>query len=291
MASWWQPRPATVNRRVAACARAAPLLQGWPMTDRILVERRGPLLVMGLNRADKLNAFDPPMIQELARAYTLLAKDRELRCGVVWAQGRYFTAGLDLPRFMKRLPLEPISPIIPRGCVDPWGVATAPCPKPVVTAVQGPCLTMGIELMLCGQVTVAAEGATFSQIEVARGLLPFGGGTVRWPQAVGAHNAFRYLLTGDTIDANEALRIGLVQQVVAGGKSLDAALEIAGKIAAQAPLAVQATLRNVRVAENRGARAALAKVRGELVRLLLTKDVRRGLAAFRDKRPADFRGD
>lgn len=261
------------------------------MAEKILVERRGALLHISLNRPDKLNAFDPEMIGQLAAAYTQLAKDRELRCGVLSAQGRYFTSGLDLAAIVKHLPRELISPMVPRGMVDPWGVTTEPCPKPVVTAVQGRCYTLGIELMLCAQVNIAAQEATFTQSEVSRGIFPFGGGTVRWPLAVGTHNAYRYLLTGDELDANEALRIGLVQRVVPAEQCLPAAFEMAETIARQAPLGVQATLRNVRLSQTKGPKAALRKLRWQFFRLLMSKDARRGLEAFKARKTAEFKGD
>ena len=259
--------------------------------DRVLVERRGHLLLVGLNRPDKLNAFDPEMIRQLAMAYTRLDEDRELRCGVLWAQGRYFTAGLDLGAVIKRVPRELISPMIPRGAVDPWGVARRPCRKPIVTAVEGPCYTLGIELFLAGQITVASESARFTQLEISRGIFPFGGGTVRWPLAAGTQNAYLHLLTADEFDAAEAYRIGLVQKVVPAGQALTIATEIADRIAAQAPLGVQATLESVRHMQSHGAQSALSKLRMKFVRLLLTKDARRGLEAFKAKRAATFEGD
>ena len=281
------------------------------MTDTVITEREGHILRIGLNRPEKLNAFDVDMIRQLAAAYTELAKDRELRCGVVWAEGRYFTSGLDLPSLVRNIPAEvasrvvkpitrpipfdvplgPLTPAIPPGKVDPWGVSSDPCPKPIITAVHGRCFTLGIELMLCAQVNVAGEEATFTQYEVSRGLLPFGGGTVRWPLAAGAHNAYRYLLTGDELDAAEALRIGLVQQVVPTEGCLPAAMEIAEKIAQQAPLAVQAVIANVRLAQSKGTGAALGKVQRELARLMLTKDVRRGFRAYQQRTTAEFEGN
>jgi len=261
------------------------------MTERVTTERRGEVLLIGLNRADKRNAFDPEMVRQLSEAYTLLANDKSLRCGVLHAHGEHFTAGLDMPAIAKQIPLEPFKPMVPRGGVDPWGVTTAPCPKPIVTAVQGVCYTLGIELMLCGQVTIAADSARFIQYEVSRGLFPFGGGTVRWPLAVGTHNAYRYLLTGDPLDAAEALRIGLVQKVVPAEQCLAEAVAMAERIAAQAPLGVQATLRNVRLAESKGSEAALGRLRREILKLLLSKDIRRGLQAFKERREARYEGN
>ena len=261
------------------------------MPEKISLERRGHLLLIGLNRPDKLNAFDPEMIRELAAAYTGLAKDKDLRCGVLWAQGSDFTAGLDMPAIARHVPKALFQPFIPRGMVDPWGVSTAPCPKPLVTAVQGRCYTLGIELLLCNQVTVASADAQFTQYEVSRGLFPFGGGTVRWPQAVGANNAYRYLLTGDWFDAQEAHRLGLVQEVVPAEQCLPRAIEIAEKIAAQAPLGVQAVLRSTRLSQSRGASTALGKLNMQILRLFLSKDAKRGIEAFKNRTTAKFEGN
>lgn len=261
------------------------------MTEKVLVERRGHLLLIGLNRPDKLNAFDPEMIRELAAAYTQLAKDKTLRCGVLWAQGKDFTAGLDMPAIVRHVPKAIFQPFIPRGMIDPWGVSTPPCPKPLVTAVQGRCYTLGIELMLCNQISIASEDAQFTQYEVSRGLFPFGGGTVRWPQAVGVNNAYRYMLTGDWFDAREAQRLGLIQEVVAADRCLPRAIEMAEKIAQQAPLGVQAVLRSTRLAQSRGAVTALGKLHWQILRLFLSKDARRGIEAFKQRSAARFEGD
>ncbi len=261
------------------------------MSEKILVERRDHLLLIGLNRPEKLNAFDPEMIRQLSEAYTRLDRERDLRSGLVWAQGRYFTSGLDLAAVVKRMPRELVSPTIPRRAVDPWGVTRRPCRKPIVTAVEGPCYTLGIELLLCGQVAVASESARFAQLEVARGIFPFGGGTVRWPLAAGPQNAYLHLLTADEFDAAEAYRIGLVQKVVAPGQSLAAATEIAERIAAQAPLGVQATIASVRRMQSKGAQSAFSKLRMTFLRLLISKDARRGLEAFKARKSATFEGD
>jgi enoyl-CoA hydratase len=115
---------------------------------------------------------------------------------------------------------------------------------------------------------------------------------VRWPLAVGTHNAYRYLLlTGEEFDAAEALRMGLVQQVVPTDKCLPAAVEMAEKIARQAPLGVRAILRNARLAQSKGSDAALGRVQRELVRLMLSKDVRRGFKAYQQRATAEFKGD
>lgn len=262
------------------------------MTDKVVTERRGHLLLIGLNRPDKLNAFDPEMIGQLSAAYTQLDEDRELRCGVLWAKGRYFTSGLELDKIVKAMPREVIAPrMIPRGAVNPWGTTGKICRKPIVCAVEGPCYTLGIELILCGQITVASTNARFTQAEIARGIFPFGGGTVRWPLATGTQNAYLHILTADEFDADEAYRIGLVQKVVAPGEALKEATVIAERIAQNAPLGVQATLESVRHMQAHGAESALKRLRGKLLRLMLSKDARRGVAAFKARQPAVFEGN
>lgn len=261
------------------------------MATLISTEKRGHILLIGLNRPEKLNSFNPEMIAQLAHAYKQLAKDPELRCGVLWAHGTDFTAGLDMPSIAKHVPKALIKPFIPRGTLDPWGVSTLQCPKPIVSAVQGRCYTLGIELILAGQITVAAQSATFNQFEVGRGLFPFGGGTVRWPHSVGLNNAYRYILTAEWFNADEAYRLGLVQDVVPDGQQLEKAIELAEKIAAQAPLGIQAILKSTRLAQAKGSQVALAKVKWQILRLFLSKDAKRGIEAFKNRSTANFKGN
>src|SRR5205085_10872137 len=122
------------------------------------------------------------------------------------------------------------------GGLDPLGLFGPRGRKPIIGAVQGTCFTIGIELLLATDLRIAAASAKFAQIEIKRGIYPGGGATLRFPRECGWGNAMRWLLTGDTFDAAEALRIGLVQEVVEHGKQLARALELADVIAAQAPL-------------------------------------------------------
>ncbi|MFT4295825.1 MAG: crotonase/enoyl-CoA hydratase family protein [Micropruina sp.] len=255
--------------------------------ERVLVERRGPILLIGLNRPDKRNAADLAMLHALARAYTLLHTDAALRVGVVHAVGEHFTGGLDLADVGPAL-LSGSAELLPPGTVDPWGVATEPVAKPVVAAVQGTCLTLGVELALAADVVVAAAGTRFAQLEVARGIMAFGGATLRLPR-LGWGDAMRWLLTGDFFDAAEAHRLGLVQQVVPDGEQLDAALALAGRIAAQAPLAVQATLANARLALTDPASAA-ARLHPVVAMLAGTSDARRAMQGYLSGAPVEFEG-
>jgi enoyl-CoA hydratase len=256
---------------------------------RVVTERRGHLLLIGLNRAEKRNAADFAMLQELSLAYGLLERDPDLRVGVVHALGDHFTAGLDLADVGPRLGPNGLE-IVPEGGINPWQVDGTELSKPVVIAVQGTCLTLGIELMLASDIVVAAESTRFGQIEVSRGILPFGGATIRFPRAAGWGNAMRWLLTGDLFDAREAHRMGLVQEIVPDGRQLHRALELAERIAAQAPLAVQATLASARTALRDGQAAAEAELQPALARLAASTDARIGMEAFLSRTPAEFEG-
>lgn len=258
------------------------------MTSRITVERDGHVLLIGFNRPEKRNAADFQLLQELSLAYGELERDPDVRVGVVFAHGDHFTGGLDLADVAPRIGADGLN-IVPDGGIDPWQTSGVARTKPVVIAVQGTCLTLGIELMLASDVSIAAASTVFGQIEVARGILPFGGATLRFPRVAGWGNAMRWILTGDTFDAAEALRIGLVQEVVDDGRQFDRAREIAARIAAQAPLAVQATLASARqaISDPDGAAAALQPA---LVRLAASEDARIGMQAFMTRTTPEFVG-
>jgi enoyl-CoA hydratase len=256
---------------------------------RITTERRGHVLLIGFNRQDKRNAADFRLLQELAVAYGVLERDPDLRAGFVFAHGDHFTGGLDLADVGPRITATGLDIAGEEG-IDPWQVSGVQLSKPVVIAVQGTCLTLGIELMLASDIAIAAESTRFGQIEVARGILPFGGATLRFPRAVGWGNAMRWILTGDMFDAAEALRIGLVQEVVPDGTQFDRGLELAERIAAQAPLAVQAALASARSAVRDGDAIAEKQLQPALVRLAASEDAAIGMRAFLTRTPAEFVG-
>ncbi len=258
-------------------------------SPRVTVERDGHVLLIGLNRPEKRNAADFRMITELAAAYGELDSDPELRAGFVFAHGEHFTAGLDLADIGPRIGPDGLD-LVPGGGINPWQVGGTHLSKPVVMAVQGTCLTLGIELILASDITVAADSTTFGQIEVSRGILPFGGATIRLPRAVGWGNAMRWILTGDQFDAAEAHRIGLVQEVVPHGSQYERGLELARRVASQAPLAVQAALASARLAVREGDAAAEAGLQPALVELATSEDSRIGMEAFLSRRPAEFVG-
>jgi enoyl-CoA hydratase/carnithine racemase len=260
-----------------------------PTLDTVTLERDGHVLVMGLNRPQKRNAFTVAMLADLSRAYALLEHEETLRAGVLIAHGEHFTAGLDLVDVAPYL-AEGRDPM-PEDGRDPWRLDGA-WTKPVVAAVQGRCLTLGIELLLAADIRVAAADARFAQIEVLRGIVPFGGATLRLPRQTGWGNAMRWLLTGDEFDAQEARRIGLVQEVQASPAAAQArARELAHTIADRAaPLGVAATLASAQLARTDGDAAAIAALRPEVTRLFGTADAAEGVQSFVERRPARFAG-
>jgi enoyl-CoA hydratase len=156
--------------------------------------------------------------------------------------------------------------------------------------VQGVSFTLAIELALASDIVVAADDVRFRQLEIGRGILPFGGATVRAPQQLGWGNAMRWILTAEEFGAAEAHRIGLVQEVAPAGQQLDRAAEIAHLVAAQAPLGVRGTLANARVAlrsEQDRATDHLAQV---LPTMIASEDAQEGLQSFLERRPARFLG-
>ena len=257
-------------------------------TGTVSLERRGHVLLMGLDRVAKRNAFDLPMWEALQRAYGELARDPALRVGVVFAHGDHFTGGVDLPQWGNKFASGKWEVV--DGGIDPLGLGSAPVGKPIVVAIQGTCLTIGIELALATDIRIAATTARFAQIEIKRGIYPVGGATIRFPREVGWGNAMRLLLTGDDFDAAEAHRIGLVQEVVEPGKLLDRAVAIAEVIAAQAPLGVYATLRSSRLALAEAEAHAAARLMPDLLPLMSSADVQEGLRAFLERRPGKFTG-
>jgi enoyl-CoA hydratase/carnithine racemase len=255
----------------------------------VTVELRGHVLMMGLNRPAKRNAFNLALIDELAAAYHRLETDDEVRCGVLFAHGDHFTGGLDLAE---------VGPLVRDGRLDfsasgrrdPWrkdGTWTTP----VVAAVQGWVMTLAIELLLAADIRIAAADSRFAQMEINRGIYAFGGATIRLPRDAGWGNAMRWLLTGEEYDAYEAHRIGLVQEVVEPGRQVDRALEIAEAIATKSgPLGVKATLASAHRARLEGESAAFARLEPDMADLFDSEDGREGLQSFIERRAAKFVG-
>jgi enoyl-CoA hydratase len=254
----------------------------------VTVALDGHVLLMGLNRPAKRNAFNLAMIEQLAAAYHELETDPNVRCGVLFAHGQHFTGGLDLAE---------VGPVIGEGGLDfgpghrdPWRKDDH-WTTPVVAAAQGWVMTLAIELLLAADIRIAASDSRFSQLEIRRGIYAFGGATVRLVREAGWGNAMRWLLTGEEYDAEEALRIGLIQEIVEPGRQLDRAVELAQMIASKsAPLGVKATLASAHRTRREGEAAAFARLEPDMVELLGSEDGREGLMSFVERREARFVG-
>lgn len=258
--------------------------------SKVSVETNEHVLIIKLNRSEKMNAFDLDMYRDLSLAYGELHRNPDLRCGVLAADGDHFTSGLDLvawaPHFGKGS-----FPDLPADGIDPLGLdEDNRLGKPIVMAAQGLCLTIGLELLLATDIRVAATNTRYAQIEIKRGIYPVGGATVRLIQEIGWGNAMRYLLTADEISAEEAFRLGLVQELIEPGRQVERALEIAATIAVQAPLGVMATLASARLTRARGEQAAFERLLPDLLPLMKSEDVKEGIESFIERREARFKG-
>lgn len=251
-------------------------------------EVRGHLFLIGLDRASKRNAFDSHMIHDLSLALTEYEDNPELRCAVVFAHGDHFTAGLDLVELQPKLADGVFN--FSDDIVNPWGTVGRQRTKPLVTAVQGYCYTAGIELMLNSDIVVANENTQFTQIEVQRGILPFGGATVRFVQAAGWGKAMKYVLTGDLFYAQTAYEMNLVTEIAEGNNQLIRAIELAERIAQAAPLAVQAALKSAHHAFLNSPEAAFAELQNLLTPLLTSEDAQEGVLAMLERRAPQFKG-
>jgi enoyl-CoA hydratase/carnithine racemase len=255
----------------------------------LTTERHGPVWIMGLNRAAKRNAFDPDLFHSLARAYGELERDPELRCGVVFGHGDHFTAGIDLAQYSEKFKAPGDAFALNEGEMDPFNLRTR-MSKPVVMAAHGISFTIAIEMMLGADIRIAARGVRFGQLEIARGLYPLGGATFRLVREAGWGNAMRWLLTAEEFGADEALRIGLIQDIVEPGEHLARAVSIAERVAAQAPLGVRATLRSAWTGVLEGEAEAYSRMRDDLPQVLASEDFAEGVASFRERRAARFQG-
>jgi len=253
---------------------------------RVRSERHGRILKIVIDNAAKKNAFAPEMMAQLAAAMTELDRDPELWVGVLCAVGDDFTAGLDMPKFFG--PGAMPTPI-PDDHIDPFGMRNH-CRKPLVTAVQGICFTVGIEMALAGDIVVAAEGTRFCQMEAKRGIAPLGGAHFRFISRAGWGNAMYHLMLCDEFGAEEAWRIGLVQEVTPAGRQVQRAMEIALLIATNAPLGVQVTKEAGRKFIEAGERAAIDAVPTIRERVMGTQDAAEGIRSFVERRAAVFQG-
>ena len=260
------------------------------MSELVTVDLADHVLRIGVNRPEKRNAHNLDVIAALGAAFDRLAEDEDARVGVVFGHGDHFSAGLDLAEVGPYVAEHGPSALAGEGTHDPYGLWGPRVRKPVVLAVQGIAFTLSIELALAADIVVAASDVRFRQLEIGRGIIPFGGATIRAQEQLGWGNAMRFLLTAEEFGAEEALRIGLVQEVVEPGQQVTRATELAATIAKQAPLGVVGTLENALVARHEGHEAARDHLAELLPRILASDDAAEGVRSFLERREADFTG-
>lgn len=260
------------------------------MAEFITTEKHGHVLVIAFNRANDKNAFNTQMLRELSAAYEQMETDSDVRVGVVWAEGKHFTLGLDLNEVAASIQNSNGNLLSTPDGIDPWAISGKSKTKPVIVAAHGFCFTLGIELMLASDIRIATQSTKFGQIEVTRGVFPFGGATLRFSAQCGWGNAMKYMLTGEMFTAAEALRIGLIQEIVEQATLRERALELAQEIADQSPLAVRATLASATLAIQKGPTTAAANLFPELQKMLKSEDAAEGIRSFQEKRKAKFPG-
>ncbi len=256
--------------------------------SHIEVSRQQHILLIKINRPEKYNALSPDMYHEIGKAYQMLGDDPELRVGLLYAEGKHFTAGVELDLWAPIFGSGNAFPVAENE-IDPFGLTGERHKKPIVSVCQGYCFTWGVEIMLNSEIRIAASDTQFQMLEVQRGLYPCGGATLRLPKEIGWSNAHKVLLTGERWSAEEALKWGMVQEVVEPGMQFDKAMEYAQKIADNAPLAVQGLLKSTRMGE-RDFQKAVGITFENLVPVMKSEDAAEGVQSFIERRKAVFKG-
>jgi len=253
------------------------------MSDEVLVERHGAVQVITINRPEARNALNGAVAAGVRDAVDELDSDDELRAGVLTGAGGTFSAGMDLKAFLAgEVPSFP-----GRGLC---GITQTPPRKPLVGAAEGWALAGGFELLLACDLVVAGASARFGVPEVTRGLVAGAGGALLLAQRVPRALALQMLLTGDPIDAARGAEIGLVNHVTDDGGALQKAIELAERIAANAPLALIATKQIAYGGGDWPAGQRWDQMLALMAPVFASEDAREGARAFAEKRPPVWRG-
>src|SRR5205814_3051674 len=254
-----------------------------------LFEIKDGVALITINRPDKLNALNNQVVDELADAAERVATEDAIKGAILTGAGpKAFVAGADIGDLAKQGPFDGKARAR-RGQAMLRRFET--CGKPVIAAVNGFALGGGCELAMACHLRIASDSAKFGQPEVKLGIAPAHGGTQRLPRLVGKGNALHLILTGDMIDAHEAHRIGLVNQVVPGAELLAATEKTLGGILAMGPLAVRLALEAVDQGLEMTLEERLLLDANPFELLAATDDMSERLTAFREKRPPRFRGE
>ncbi len=255
--------------------------------ETILVEKRGKVALITINRPDKLNALSSKVHEEGVSALDELRNDSEIRVVVITGAGeKSFVAGADISEFAGK------SAAAQRDIMNSRSLFNSidTFPKPVVAMVNGFCLGGGCELALACDLRVASEKARFSQPEINLGIMCGGGGTQRLTRLIGEGRAMEMILTGDMIDAATALDFGLVNHVYSPEELEEKTFELANKIAEKAPIALQMSKEAVKFASRSNLDEGLRREIDLFAICFSTEDKEEGVSAFLEKRKPDFKG-
>jgi enoyl-CoA hydratase len=259
-------------------------------TAKVTVERRGQIVLIGINRPYIHNRIDPETYGGLARAYYQYDHDPSLRAAVLFGHGDNFSRGIDVDGFQAAL-RSGQSRTEERGTIDPLARRAPALSKPMVVVVHGDTWNMGHELHLAADIRVAAADTRFGQDENTHGRFPGGGATIRFVHEAGWGNAMRYMLTGDHWSAEEAFRMGVIQEIArTRDEALEAGINIASKIAACGPLGIKTTLASAHLAVDSSQAEALSKLNAQYSALYRTQDFQEGRRAEAEGRSPVYTG-
>jgi enoyl-CoA hydratase len=259
------------------------------LATKVTVERRGLIVLIGINRPNIQNRIDPDTYAELAKAYYQYDHDPSLRAAIL-LHGDNFSRGIDVDAYQIALS-SGRTLLEERGTIDPLAERGTARSKPLVVVVHGDTWNMAHELCLAADVRIGAADTRFAQDENTHGRFPGGGATVRFVREAGWGNVMRYMLTGDHWSAEEALRMGVLQEIApTRDKALEAGINIAVKIAACGPLGIRTTLASAHLAIDASQAEAFSKLNAQYGALYRTEDFKEGRRAEAEGRPPIYKG-
>ena len=253
----------------------------------IILEKKDGIGYITLNRPEVFNAISQELIDEFSDALDSVNKDEEIKVHILTGAGKGFQAGADIRELSM---MTPMSILRWNEGVLRNHAKLEKLRQPVIAAINGLAMGGGLELALSCSLRIAVEGAKLALPEVKLGIIPGTGGTQRLPRLIGKGKAYELLLTGDTITAEEALKIGLVNKVVPRGEALKAAEELAGKIMANAPIAVEMCKDAVEIGMDLPLEQAIQYSQKNCITCFSTEDMKEGTGAFLEKRKPNFKG-
>ncbi|MEW6622671.1 MAG: enoyl-CoA hydratase-related protein [Bacillota bacterium] len=253
----------------------------------ILFEKKGPVAVITINRPKQLNAINTQVLKELDKVIDLIEQDNEMLVLVITgAGGKAFVAGADVEAMSKMTSLEAYE-FVKLG--QRVFIRLERLSKPVLAAINGYALGGGCELALACDIRISGDRAKFGQPEVNLGIIPGFGGTQRLPRLIGKSKAMKLILTGDIIGAEEAYKLGIVDQVVPNDELMQTVMDIAAKIASKAPFAVQQAKAAINYSS--GYMDEACDYEASLIaNCFATEDQKEGMSAFLAKRKPTFTG-